>query len=254
MTVRSTFALTVLAALGLAAAHPAAAQTQVFDIPQNSTLLNTGAIDNLWLGNQFTDSATETATYLGFFDNGSLLGTHSIYNISNKELYNKYDQVRLDDITSGTTISVAIADISAITSTGVDASGLGFQLGSYYYVPATGPGIITAGGTYAIAIHQTAAFSNIYDTGFVSGVAPTINDSNVTLKFDPSTSFAAVGSYHPPTSTPVYTTAGDKYLDGASFLVAAPEPAQTASLGLFGLGLGALVLKARKRKASGMAV
>ena len=34
-------------------------------------------------------------------------------------------------------------------------------------------------------------------------------------------------------------------LEGA---VAAPEPAQTAALGLFGLGLGALILKARKRK------
>jgi len=32
----------------------------------------------------------------------------------------------------------------------------------------------------------------------------------------------------------------------------APEPAQTAALGLFGLGLGALVLKAKKRKAAGV--
>ena len=34
----------------------------------------------------------------------------------------------------------------------------------------------------------------------------------------------------------------------------APEPAQTAALGLFGLGLGALILKARKRKADGAAI
>ena len=33
----------------------------------------------------------------------------------------------------------------------------------------------------------------------------------------------------------------------------APEPAQTAALGLFGLGLGALILKAKKRKAAGTA-
>ena len=244
MTVRSTFALTVLAALGLAAAHPAAAQTQVFDLPLNSPLLGTFAAGDLNIGNQFTDSATDVVTYLGFFDNGDL---------ANHTLYNKYDKVRLDNITGGTTTSVAIADISGIALSGVGISG-GFQLGSYYYVPATGPGIITAGGTYAIAIHQTVAFSNINGTGFVSAVAPAINDSNVALKFDPSTGFASVGSYHPPTSTPVYTTANDPYLDGASFIVAAPEPAQTAALSLFGLGLGALVLKARKRKASGMAV
>ena len=253
MTVRSTFALTVLAALGLAAAHPAAAQTQVFDIPLNSPLLLTGAVGNLWLGNQFTDSATEAVTYLGFFDNGSLLGTHSSSNISNTELYNKYDQVRLDNITSsGPAISVAIADISAITAQGIDQFHIGFQLGSYYYVPATGPGIITAGGTYAIGIHQTDAFSN---TGFVSAVAPTNNDTNnIAFKFDSVHSRAAVESGGGPGSTPNYVTAGNTYLDGASFIVAAPEPAQTAALSLFGLGLGALVLKARKRKASGMAV
>ena len=254
MTVRSTFALTVLAALGLAAAHPAAAQTQVFDLPLNSDLINTGGADNLWIGNQFTDSATEAVTYLGFFDNGSLLGTHSIYNISNKELYNKYDKVRLDDITSGTTVSVAIADISAITSTGVDASGTGFQLGSYYYVPATGPGIITAGGTYAIGIHQTDAFSNINNTGFVSDATPTNPDTNIAFNFVTSRPRASVVSGGGIGSTPSYGTANEVYLDGASFIVAAPEPAQTAALGLFGLGLGALVLKARKRKASGMAV
>ena len=241
MTVRSTFALTVLAALGLVAAHPAAAQTAVFDIPLGSPLLHTGAAGDLWLGNQFTDSATEGVAYLGFYDNGSLI---------NSTLYNKYDQVRLDDITSGATVSVATANVSAIASTGVDGSGLGFQLGSYYYVSATGPGIITAGGTYVIAIHQTAPFGN----DFVSAVAPTISDSNVALKFDSIKSFAGVFSYQPPLGIPVYSTAGDKYLDGASFLVAAPEPAQTAALGVFGLGLGALVLKARKRKASGMAV
>ena len=235
MTVRSTFALTVLAALGLAAAHPAAAQTQVFDIPLNSPLIGGGAAD-LYIGNQFTDSATETVTYLGFFDNG---------NLANQTLYNHYDKVRLDNITGGTTTSVAIADISGIALSGMGISG-GFQSGSYYFVPATGPGIITAGGTYAIVTHQTVGYNN----GFVSVVAPTNIDSNVTLPSFPGVAAFGVNA----AGNPTYGKAGNQYLDGASFIVAAPEPAQTAALGLFGLGLGALVLKARKLKASGMAV
>ena len=241
MTVRSTFALTVLAALGLAAAHPAAAQTQVFDVSLNPTYTTQVGDTDLFIGNQFTDSATETVTYLGFFDNGSL---------ANTTLYNHYDQVRLDRITGDTTAStgstytsVATANVSAIASSGMDASGLGFQGNLYYFVPATGPGIITAGGTYAIVTHQTVPYA---DSHFISSDLPKINDANITLP-----SFPGVYGY---TTTPQYRTAGDQYLDGASFIVAAPEPAQTAALGLFGLGLGALVLKARKRKASGMAV
>ena len=236
MTVRSTFALTVLAALGLAAAHPAAAQTQVFDLPLNSPLLGTFAAGDLNIGNQFTDSATDVVTYLGFYDNGSL---------ANQTLYNKYDKVRLDNITGGTTTSVAIADISGIALSGVGISG-GFQSGSYYFVPATGPGIITAGGTYAIVTHETAPFNN----PFVPIIAPTVIDTNVALTSFPGVFAKGVNA----AGNPTYAPAGDRYLDGASFIVAAPEPAQTAALGLFGLGLGALVLKARKRKASGMAV
>ena len=229
MTVRSTFALTVLAALGLAAAHPAAAQTQVFSLPSNFTLLTTGGAGGFYLGNEFTDSATKTVTYLGFFDNGSL---------DNTQLYNKYDQVRLDDITNQTV--VATADVSA---TGLLASaGTGFQGDLYYFVPATGPGIITAGNTYAIGIHQIAAFNN----NFVSAATPTINDPNITLLHGVATQTLSTNGI------PTYGDAG-QFLDGANFS-SAPEPAQTAALGLFGLGLGALVLKARKRKASGMAV
>ena len=233
MTVRSTFALTVLAALGLAAAHPAAAQTVVFDVSPNPTLAGGGAFAGAYLGNQFTDSATEAVTYLGFYDNG---------NLANQTLYNHYDQLRIDDITTQTV--VATADVSGIALSGSGIIG-GFQSGSYYYVPATGT--ITGGShTYVIAAHQNAGYAN----QFVPIVAPTINDSNVAFT---SNSPAVFGGTL-VAGVPNYGPASDAYLDGASFIVAAPEPAQTAALGLFGLGLGALVLKARKRKASGMAV
>ena len=246
MTIRSTFSLTVLAALGLAAAHPAAAQTTVFDVGHNPTLTAGKGGFDLYLGNQFTDSATEAVTYLGFFDNGSLLGTDTS-GTSNTYYYSNYDQLRIDDITNPAV--VAIANVSAITAYGMDYNNIGFQSGQYYYVPATGT---IAGGTdtYVIATHQTTGYTGNFDPNS----APTIYDPNVAFK-----SHAGVLGYYYK-GAPQKTNPGDAYYDGASFAVAAPtvaaapEPAQTAAMGLFGLGLGALVLKARKRKASGMAV
>ena len=241
MTVRSTFALTVLAALGLAAAHPAAAQTVVFDVSPNPSLAAGGGTGDLYLGNTFTDSATEAVTYLGFFDNGSLLGTDTS-GTSNTYYYNHYVQLRIDDITASST--VAIADVSAITSTGVDTFNIGFQSGSYYYVPATGT--ITGGShTYVIATYQNAAYAGNFDPS----APPSILDTNVAF----TSSYPGVFKL-PAAGFTNYQKAGDPYLDGANFIVAAPEPAHTAALGLFGLGLGVLVLKARKGKASGVAV
>ena len=241
MTVRSTFALTVLAALGLAVAHPAAAQTTVFDVGHNPTLTAGKGGFDLYLGNQFTDSATEAVTYLGFFDNGSLQGIDANTGVSNTYYYSHYDQLRIDDITNPAI--VAIANVSAITAYGMDYNNIGFQSGQYYYVPATGT---IAGGTdtYVIATHQTTGYTGNFDPN----AAPTIYDPNVAFK-----SHAGVLGYYYQ-GAPQTNNSGDAYYDGASFAVAAPEPAQTAALGLFGLGLGALVLKARKRKASGTAV
>jgi len=81
----------------------------------------------------------------------------------------------------------------------------------------------TLGGSYQLLFDNALTMAQLGDISFLNS---------------DSSQFGAIQQFVSGTSGQV------QILEGTS---PAPEPAQTAALGLFGLGLGALVLKARKR-------
>ena len=119
--------------------------------------------------------------------------------------------------------------------------------GTYDFSSASGPGFSTTGTSlnlrnFGVAANESTLGGNyqlLFDTALTTAQLADISFLN-----SDNSQFGAIQQ-----ATGVGSQV--QILEGTS---PAPEPAQTAALGLFGLGLGALVLKARKRKANSMAV
>jgi len=113
-------------------------------------------------------------------------------------------------------------------------------------------------GTFDFASAAGPGFSLVGTSLNVRNFGTALNEStlggNYQLLFDNALTMAQLGDISFLNSDSSQFGAIQQFVSGTSGQVqilegtaSAPEPAQTAALGLFGLGLGALVLKARKR-------
>ena len=185
------------------------------------------------VGFDFTPTANESVTSLGFFNyNGTATAGAGLTNSHTVGLYDPSGTLLASTtITAG---SVGTADTN----------------GSVFVYNSVAPVSLTSGIKYTL--FGTASPSP--GDGFVqnatgviyNGITYNKNQYNVSTTLS-GTRLAGSGT---DGQQPGYFGPNATIIAGA----AAPEPAQTAALGLFGLGLGALVLKARKRKANSMAV
>lgn len=234
MTLLSKFGtLATLAMLGLAVAHPAAAQTAAFTAA--ATPKGGGAGNgNLNIGTQFTISGPGiVVSSLGVFDfgNDGLGASHTVTLFSDTNSGNTHTALQSVTVPSGG---------SATTS--------GFQFASLA-TPAT-----LLPGNYSVIVYGLdGAGGNTDPYGENTGTA-FHGDGNV------SSSGFTVYNFTNDTS-PTYPTEGTTnafrgtsgaYLASSSFtytdaITPTPEPSQAAMFGMGILGLAALVLKARKR-------
>ena len=113
-------------------------------------------------------------------------------------------------------------------------------------------------GTFDFASAAGPGFSLVGTSLNVRNFGTALNEStlggNYQLLFDNALTMAQLGDISFLNSDSSQFGAIQQFVNGTSGQVqilegtaSAPEPAQTAALGLFGLGLGALVIKARKR-------
>ncbi len=221
--------LATLAALGLAAALPAAAQTSLFtSVGTQEGLAHQNG--NLNIGPVITVSGLGvTVSQLGVFDynDDGLAASHTVTLFSNAGGVN-----------------------TALGSVTVPAGGAATASG-YQYVALTAPLVLLPGSYSVIAYNLDGAggggAGNIDPYGeaaqsFNGGT--NLTTSGVTFAFTTAASPSYPGGGTSPAN-----------LSSASFIytnnvAAAPEPSQFAGLGLGVLGLAGLALKARKRSAA----
>ena len=184
------------------------------------------------VGFDFTPTANESVTSLGYFNyNGTATAGAGLSNAHTVGLYDPAGVL--------------------LTSTSIAAGAVGTAdtNGNFFAYSSVAPITLTAGVQYTLF----GTTGNQVGDGFVqqstgviyNGITYNKNQYNLSATLSGSrlagsgTDFQQPGYFGP---------------NAIIAAAAAPEPAQTAALGLFGLGLGALVLKARKRKADSMAV
>ncbi len=236
-----TLALASLAALGLAAAHPAAAQViNNIAITNNSFEANSnggagyGTITG-WTGG--TNTGTNNATQ-PFADNGAIPDGAQVAFLQT---------------------NAAVGGSGNVQQTYIDQNLSGFVIGQQY--------VLTFSDNARAASGPVSV--DVFFGGMLTQLAPTggslVTDTGLNIYSNPAvTNVAAAGDKTTPyntvnvTFTPTSTTGllafvgsgnGALLLDNVSIapLAAAPEPSQAAALGLGVLGLAGLAFTARKR-------
>ncbi len=214
-----TLSLGALALLGVAPAH-ASTNITAFNVSGGTVRTDYSGT----IGYAFTTSMLETVTSLGYYvASGTLQDSHTV------DLY-----------TAGGTL-LDSATISAGTYTPgtflFDAiSPLTLTAGSYVLAANTGP-----------ELSPSPSGGNVHD-GFLDGAtvttAPGVTYDNGLY----STPGGTGGSVTFPTNVEPY--GGSGYFGPNMEISPAPEPSQIGMLALMGLGLGGLMLRARKAKAA----
>lgn len=211
----ASLTLAALTALGLAAARPAQAQTAI----TFTGLSGPTSYGDTYEGLIFTPTSDLLVTSLGFANTAVAPETVQLYSYT----------------TSPTTTSTQIIGPTTVTT---DASFSGFT-----FTPVT-PTLLTKGTSYVL-------FDN-YGSTFASGTSGFTADPAIGFQ---SFTYANTYSGQGPNGVPIYQGTGA--LGHVNFqyetIAASPEPSQFGVLALVGLGLGGLMLKARKRQSAASA-
>ena len=253
MTFSSKLSVTTaaLAALGLAAAHPAAAQT------------------NITLTSQSIASASDVLV------NGTLVGAYAFGHPGdqtvNGVLFQSVGGGQVGNNTGNGNLNVTTFDSEGQGAYG-SASAPYSTLTSSSYKALLGSGLYDTPNPTDTAFFQLAGLTvgNVYETQFFvsdsrgSGTGRnetlTLGANTVTLTFNTASAEGGLGQYAVGTFTADATTAqlaakgnistqvnGFQYRDLGAPASAAPEPSQLAGLGLAAFGVLGLLFRARKR-------
>ncbi len=215
-------ALALVPTLGLLLAHPAAAQSAAVTGLNGAAYDTTGQNGNFSIGFNFTVGPQDvTVTALGYLDDG----------------FGSAHRVGIFDANN-----ILVGNESVAVTAGADGDTARASAASptFSYTTLTTPVILVAGDTYTIV-------GGNYTGGvFLTGGTP-ITDSRITYNGSRYSAVNDNDAFQPP----AYTggTGGDF---GPNFLLTpaaspAPEPAALADVGLCALGLGGLILRARRR-------
>lgn len=207
-------ACATLAALGLAAAPAARAQTVAFTTTGGSL---TGSPNGFTIGYSFTLANPVNVTKLGFFDSNG------------------------DGLSAAIPVTIySTATGNAALASATIPAGTGTELNGYIFVTLATPVILPA-ATYVIGAYYAGNTDYaLYNTTSVTGATGiSYGDAR-----------RASGNAYPGTVVTAVSNAyfGPNFQTGAP--AAAPEPSQFAAFGVGLLGLGALALRARKRQAA----
>lgn len=223
MSPAQKLSLALVAAACLAAPHFAAAQTPAVTGLNGASYDTTGQNGNFSIGYNFTVGSQDvTVTSFGYLDDGF----GSAHRIGIFDASNNLVGGESGVATAGADGNTARADAANPT---------------FSYTTLTTPLTLSAGQSYTIV-------GGNYTGGvFLTGGTP-ITDSRLTYNGSRYSAVNNNDAFQPPAFTGGF--GGDF---GPNFLLApapAPEPSAFAALGLGALGLGGLVLTARKRRAS----
>lgn len=226
--------LMAIAALGLAAAHPVYAQITTFDFESATATSNVnshpGALRTLI---QTSDGLTAT-----FTRQGNAQGT-AIFDVVDTPSYSSagvsfpasWGTRSLDPFSARGNFAFIVDFSSAITSASIDYGDFGgtangdydtFTMQAYSGLGGTGTLLTTSTDTYG------------------GKILPTFDTVSVSAADIRSITFIGGSPGNLPNSV---------YYDNLSVTTPAPEPSQTAALGMGVLGLAGLAVKARRRSA-----
>lgn len=260
--------LTTLGAGGALVPRPAAAQAPAvgflsgaFGYEDNAAdaLKNTtgSAIGSYSLGFEFTANSAASVTALGYFYDPSYDPTTPFTAVTlspaptgTRAFAGSHD-VGLYQVTAGVGGAPETSSLVAhatVTSTGTPT-------GAFLYTDLTGPVSLIKGDTYVLAGVTGSSDPYVYGVQDSSGNAAMMTDSAISYVRDRY----AVGSGLSTTTAPGSTDAGSepgffgpnmKLSPNAS---AAPEPSEWAVMSLIALGLGGLLLRARRQQSKAVA-
>lgn len=223
----AAFAVAALALTGLAAARPAAAQTSITAITYASSTLHTQSTQ-FSLGFSFTTTNALDVTALGYLNDGQT-GANAVHGV---EIY---------QITSGNASNplagTALFGMPISVTTGLASP----TFNTFSYTTLTAPVLLNANTAYEIVANNNGTDYGVNAQGvfFNGGIAYGVSTYKIgatTASFDPATySMNNIGNFGPNFQ--------------ATDVPAAPEPSQVAGLGFAVLGLGGLLLKARRKTA-----
>ena len=225
----AALAVAALSLTGLAAAHPAAAQTSITAPAVSYSTANLDTYNGQFsLGYTFMTTNALDVTALGYLNDGATgaNATHGveIYQITNGGVLNPIAGTAL----FGTPISVTTTANSPAYNT-------------FSYTTLTAPLLLNANSAYEIVANNNGNGYGINAQGvfFNDGIrygASSYSSNQTTPVFNPNTyPMNNIGNFGP-----------NFIAHGAS---PAPEPSQIALLGFAVLGIGGLVLKARRKTA-----
>ena len=222
-------ALFTLAALGLTAfaAHSASAQTTITAVTYaSSTLVQESPNTQFSLGYTFMTTNALNVTALGYLNDGQT-GANAVHNV---EIYK---------ITSGSALNPSAGTALFATPISVTTGANSPLYNTFSYTTLTAPVTLAANTAYEIVANNNGIdFSvnaqGVFYGGGIAYGASTYAANQTTPVFDPNTyPMNNIGNFGPHFQ--------------ANIASAAPEPSQIGMLALAALGLGALVVKARKR-------
>lgn len=219
-------AAAALALTGLAAARPAAAQTNITAISFLASTLQQNTTQ-FSLGYSFTTTNALSVTALGYLNDGQT-GANAIH------------QVQIYQITGGDvlnpTVGTALAGPTSVTTTLASPT-----FNTFSYTTLTAPISLLANTAYEIVANNngvdfTTNAQGVFFGGGISYGSSTYQQNQTTSVFNTNT-FAQnnIGNF------------GPNFM--ANTPAAAPEPSQIAVLGFAVLGLAGLILKARRKTA-----
>ena len=224
----TTFAVAALALTGLAAARPAGAQTPITAMTYSSATPKQDPGIDFSLGYSFTTTNALDVTSLGYLNDGAT-GANAVHNV---EIY---------QITKGTVLNPMAGTAIAGAAASVTTTAASSAYNTFSYTTLTAPVLLAADTEYEIVANSNGNLYGVNAQGvfFGGGIA-----------YGTSTYVSQVNS-------PVFNTgtfpANNVGNFGPNFkgyeVSAAPEPSQFAVLGFAVLGIGGLVLKARRKTA-----
>ena len=252
--------LAALAALGLAAAHPAAAQTTVTGATTFTSAKQGGPFDLTSIGStDWINYGNYNATYNQKAVNGSTVGAISaaVYDTTNYA-FNNYQDVPIAKWSDGTSPNVSSNSAGNGNSWAEYGAGQGFT----YTVTLPGNSMDTVnlyvGGYLAGSDLQVSAGGKqiVDSTAFSPGGSGGGGYLSTTFSNPSASSQALTYRFFDQTDKGQYSNVkmGSVTLSSSPIPSAAPEPSQSASLGFTVLAVMGLILKARKRRSQGEAV
>ncbi len=217
-----------IAALGLAAAHPAAAQTSITAVTYSSATLDTYNAQ-FSLGYSFTTSNALDVTALGYLNDGAT-GANATH------------QVEIYQITGGTVLAPTAGTALFGTPISVTTTAASPAYNTFSYTTLTQPVLLAANTQYEIVASNNGngyginAQGVFYGGGIAYGTS-TYSSNQTTPVFDagafPDNN---IGNFGPNFQANIVSPS------------AAPEPSQFAVLGFVVLGIAGLTLRAGKRQ------